>query len=46
MGPLAGLLMSNLPNRVSCVTSVALAKQIMASHCMRRARNAGNIGKK
>eukprot|EP01136_Pigoraptor_vietnamica_P016177 Opistho-1_new@59960 len=46
MGPLVGPLMSNLPMRVSLVTSVADIRQTMASHRSRRARSAGNTGRK
>ena len=46
IGPLAGLPMSNCPKRVSCTTSVALAMQIMASQCMRRARRSSRMGRK
>ena len=46
MGPLAGLLMSKLPRRVSFTTSDADAMQIMASHSMRRACNTSSTGKK
>ncbi len=44
--PLAGADMSNLPMRVSCVTSAALIAQTIASHWLRRACSAGSSGMK
>ena len=46
IGPLAGLLMSKAPARVSLTTSLAEAMQIMASQRSRRACRSGRMGRK